>query len=336
MNSRERMIKTLRFEKPDRIPRDCWALPAVRLFEMDKYEKLVEKYPMDIEPSQLTPGINDAIMQATRYGGTYTDDWGCVWHVGEPGVVGEVKETQLDDWGALDKFSPPMHLLQGRDHSYVNRQCDQSDKFMISDITARPFERIQFLRGSENVFMDLAYGTKEIRKLIEMVHEFYLEDVKSWCKSNVDGVFFMDDWGSTRKLLIPPSTWRDIFKPLYSQYCDEIHAAGKFAMFHSDGNINEIYGDLVEIGVDAINSQLFCMDIDEIASQYKGKITFWGEMDRQHTLPFGSPADVERDVMRVRSLLDDGRGGLIAQCEWGKNNPEENIHAVYKAWEKRL
>ena len=334
MDSRERVIRAIRFEKPDRAPRDCWALPAFRLFEMEKYEKLVDKYPMDIQPSQLTPGINDEIMQATKYGGTYTDDWGCIWHVGEPGVVGEVKHPQLDDWSKLKGFTPPVHLLKGRDHSYVNRMCDESSKFVLSDITARPFERIQFLRGSENVFLDLAYGGSQIRKLIEMVHEFYLEDVKSWCRSNVDGIFFMDDWGTNRKLLIPPGMWREIFKPLYTQYCREIHAAGKFAMFHSDGNISEIYPDLIEAGIDALNSQLFCMDIEELAAKYKGKITFWGEMDRQKTLPFGTAEDVEKDVMRIRTLLDDAEGGLIAQCEWGKNNPEQNIHAVYEAWSK--
>lgn len=333
MDSRERVTRTIRFENPDRVPRDCWALPAVRLFELDKYEKLIEKYPMDIQPSQLTPGINDAVVKATKYGGTYVDDWGCVWHVGEPGVVGEVKHAQIDDWSKLDSFTPPMHLLKNCDHSYVNKLCAKSSKFVLSDITARPFERIQFLRGTENVFMDLAYGTKEIRKLIEIVHEFYLKDVESWCKSDVDGIFFMDDWGTNRKLLIPPSIWREIFKPLYKQYCDQIHSAGKFAMFHSDGNISEIYADLIEVGIDALNSQLFCMDIEYLAAKFKGEITFWGEMDRQRSLPFGTPEDIRQDVLRIRKLLDDGTGGLIAQCEWGKNNPEKNIHAVYETWQ---
>jgi hypothetical protein len=184
--------------------------------------------------------------------------------------------------------------------------------------------------------MDLAYGTAEVRKLIEMVHDFYLQDIQSWCKSDVDGIFFMDDWGTMRKLLILPQTWRDLFKPLYKDYCDAIHAAGKFAMFHTDGNIEEIYPDLIEIGIDVINSQLFCMNIEEIAKKYKGKITFWGEMDRQDTLPFGTAEQAKEDVRRVRRALDDGTGGVIAQCEWGKENPEENIHAVFEAWMEAL
>ena len=85
--------------------------------------------------------------------------------------------------------------------------------------------------------------------------------------------------------------------------------------------------------MDAINSQLFTMDIEELARLYKGKVTFWGEMDRQQVLPFGTPEDVRAAVHRVRRALDDGRGGLIAQCEWGKDNPKENIEAVFQAWQ---
>ena len=111
-----------------------------------------------------------------------------------------------------------------------------------------------------------------------------------------------------------------------------IHAAGKFAFFHSDGNTEQIFGDFVEIGIDAINAQLFTMNIEEIARKYRAKITFWGEIDRQRVLPFGKPEDVRSAVRRVRSVLDDGSGGVIAQCEWGKDNPQENIEAVFEAW----
>ena len=63
------------------------------------------------------------------------------------------------------------------------------------------------------------------------------------------------------------------------------------------------------------------MDIESLAEKYKGKVTFWGEIDRQHVLPFGTPDDVREAVTRVRRALDDGNGGLIGQCEWGKDDP---------------
>lgn len=83
-----------------------------------------------------------------------------------------------------------------------------------------------------------------------------------------------------------------------------------------------------------MNSQLFCMNIEELGATFRGKVTFWGEIDRQHLLPFGTPEQVKEGVRRVRRALDDGRGGLIAQCEWGMRDPGANLAAVFEAWEE--
>jgi hypothetical protein len=129
---------------------------------------------------------------------------------------------------------------------------------------------------------------------------------------------YIDDWGTNTELLINPKIWREMFKPLYKEYCDIIHNAGKFAFYHSDGHIEEIFGDFIEVGVDAINSQLFVMNIEKLAQKYKGKITLWGELDRQYIQPFGSLEDVRNAVARVRRAFDDDTGGVIAHCTWGR------------------
>lgn len=121
----------------------------------------------------------------------------------------------------------------------------------------------------------------EFFKLRDIVHTYFLRVIEIWAKTEVDGIIFLDDWGAQNSLLISPMMWRKLFKPLYKDYCDLIHSAGKFAFMHSDGHIFDIYEDLIEVGVDAINSQLFCMDIEEIGRRFKGRITFWGEIDRQ-------------------------------------------------------
>lgn len=332
MTGRERVIATLTFANPDRAPRDLWALPYTLLFRQDEFNAVLEKFPSDFGRAESCPGTGENPLDCYARAGSYTDEWGCVWQIGEPGIIGEIKAPILDDWSKLATFQPPFQLLKQRDLDYVNRLCDQSDTFMLSDVCARPFERIQFLRGTENVFIDLAYGTKELHQSIEMVHDFYLQDVRSWAKTNVDGIIFMDDWGMNQSLLIRLDTWRAVFKPLYKEYCDIIHAAGKYVFFHSDGNIEAIYPDLIEIGVDALNSQLFCMDIERLGEKHRGKITFWGEIDRQYVLPFGTPDDVRQAVWRVRNALDTGSGGVIAQCEWGKDNSRQNIEAVFTSW----
>lgn len=334
MTSRERVCATLAHQTPDRIPRDLWVLPYVTLFRRAELDALLARYPVDIERPELSPGSDDQDLQKLAQPGTYADEWGSVWHVGEPGVIGEVKEPILMEWRALDHFTPPWHFIRSRDWGHVNRMCERSERFMISGVCARPFERLQFLRGTENLYYDLAYQCSEVRTLIRMVHEYSCEDVTAWSRTAVDAVGLMDDWGSNTSLLIKPDMWREIFKPLYKEYCDIIHRAGKHVFFHSDGNIEAVYGDLIEVGVDAINSQLFCMNIEELGRLYGGRITFWGEIDRQRVLPYGTPDDVRMAVRRVRKALDAGSGGIIAQCEWGKDNSRENIEAVFAAWEE--
>ena len=332
MTGRERVKRALEFRSPDRAPRDLWALPAVELTQKREYDEVIRDFPPDIGKPYASPGQSAAAADRYNRIGTYRDEWGSLWEVAEPGVVGEVKAPAIADWSELPKFQLPWGLIRGRDLAPVDAQCERESLYMLSDCTARPFERMQFLRGTENLFLDLAWRPKELDTLRDMVHEFYLEDIAQWCRTAVDGVLMMDDWGTQQALLISPDTWREFFKPMYRDYCDLIRKAGKAVFFHSDGFIEAVYGDLIEVGVNALNSQLFCMDIEGLAKRYKGRVTFWGELDRQHILPFGTPDEVRTAVRRVRRALDDGRGGLIAQCEWGKNNPAENIRAMYQAW----
>ncbi|OHB59063.1 MAG: hypothetical protein A2Y12_18490 [Planctomycetes bacterium GWF2_42_9] len=310
------------------------------MFAADQLQNLLEQYPEDFIGAGQVMGNSSRATSSRFRKGSYTDEWGCVWECGEDGVVGEVKTPLIADWSAMTTYTPPYEILEHADWDEVNRCQDRNlksgKKFMFLGSDARPFERVQFLRGTETVLMDMAYDCAQFRSLLAMVHEFYLREVEGWSRTNTDSVGFMDDWGSQTALLISPDMWRHYFKPLYKQYCQIIHAAGKKAFMHSDGNIMSIYEDLIEIGVDAVNSQLFCMDLDELAAKYRGRITFWGEIDRQCVLPFGSPADVHKAVCKVREAFDSNCGGVIAQCEWGPNNPVANIEAVFQAWQLPL
>ncbi|MBN1966387.1 MAG: methyltransferase, partial [Anaerolineae bacterium] len=218
------------------------------------------------------------------------------------------------------------------DWAGVNAFCAGTDAFVLGTSAVRPFERMQFLRGTAELYLDLGLGSDEVQRLRDLVHAYFREEVARWCATDVDGISFLDDWGAQNRLLISPAMWRELFKPLYAEYCQMIHAAGKFAFMHSDGHISAIIPDLIEIGVDALNAQLFCMDIESLGQQHRGRITFWGEIDRQRVLPFGGPKDVRAAVRRVRAALDDGSGGVFAQCEWGLDVSRENVEAVFAAW----
>jgi len=331
ISSRDRVIRALAFSRPDRAPRHLWALPGVEMFRPAELARLRSLFPEDFASAGVSYG------SAVRAGGlqyrkgTYTDEWGCLWEVLEDGVVGEVKSPPLSDWDALDRLAPPREILEA-DWAGAEAARAGTDRYLLAGTSVRPFERMQFLRGTENLFADMAWGDARFLRLRSLVHEFFLEELSRWTRTGVDGISFMDDWGTQQSLLVSPEMWRAYYKPLYREYVALITGSGKHAFFHSDGNIARIIPDLVEIGVSALNSQLFCMDIEEIARRFRGKITFWGEIDRQRILPFGTPEDVRAAVRRVRRALDDGSGGVIAQCEWGLRDPFENVAAVFEAW----
>jgi len=336
MTSRERVFRALEFRWPDRAPRDIWPLPWVGRYAREDFEAFLRRFPMDfVGTSGPAPGAGLARGDRARgeqaLKGSWTDDWGCVFQVAQEGVIGEVKGPPLAEWSALGRYQPPWEIIQRANWDAVNLACAENlrrgKKFMLAGTSLRPFERMQFLRGSENLYLDLGYEPAELMRLRDMVHDFFMKELACWVRTDVDGLSFMDDWGAQHALLISPEQWRRLFKPLYRDYCDTIRAAGKKVFFHSDGHIFEIYEDLIELGVD------FCMDVEEIGRRFKGRISFWGEIDRQHVLPFGTAAECRAAVGRVRRALDDGTGGLIAQCEWGVSNPPENIQAVFEAWE---
>ncbi len=327
----------MEFREPDRPPRELWTVPWVGWYEPEALAALLARFPMDFAGCGVLGRSDRSRGEACREG-TYTDEWGSVWRVAEDGVVGEVKEPILGEWGALAHFQPPWEMVERADVDAANRACaknlaSEDPKFMHGGTNVRPFERMQFLRGSENLFYDLGEESAEFFRLREMVWDFERRAMELACRADSDSVCFMDDWGSQNALLISPRQWRAIFKPMYRDYCDLAKKAGKKVFFHSDGWILDIFEDLVEIGVDAVNSQLFCMPIEEIGRRFKGRITFWGEIDRQQVLHFGTAADVHAAVARVRAALEQLSGGMIAQCSWCRCDPARNINAVYEAWE---
>jgi uroporphyrinogen decarboxylase len=337
MTGRERARRTLTFQSPDRAPRDLWWLPGVEMFHKAELDAMLERFPSDFAFPDFRYGRAERASGTPYVIGTYRDEWGCPRTVASLGVTGMVKDPPLADWAALDHLRPPDETLDNADFSRVNASCAATDRFVKAGrqygTTVRPFERMQFLRGTENLLMDLAWGVREVYRLRDLVHDFFLRELDLWAKTDVDSIPFMDDWGAQDKLLVSPQMWREFFKPLYVDYCRIAHDAGKFVFFHSDGYILDLIPELIEVGVDALNAQLFCMDIEEIGKRFKGKITFWGEIDRQWVLPFGGEHDVRAAVQQVRAALDDGCGGVIAQCEWGNDVPGENVAAVFEAWQ---
>ena len=337
MTSRERVTRTLRHQEVDRPPRDIWTIPYIGMYKQDQYDKFLERFPPDIAyPGGIRYGDS-------RYGkgeafrkGRYTDAFNVEWDVLEDGTVGEVKNPIIHTEDDLEKYRLPWEMLDGMDCTSQTDRYRSTDHFILAGTQVRPFERMQFLMGSEELFVQMALETPLFTRLLAMLHEYNVKELKLIAAQAVDAISFMDDWGSQTSLLISPEAWRRYFKPLYKEYCDIIREAGKFVFFHSDGFIEPIFPDLIEIGVAAVNSQLFCMDMETIGQSYAGKITFWGELDRQHILPYGTEAEVRESVRRLSkaSEFEYTRSGLIAQLSWEYVTSLETVMAAYDEFDR--
>lgn len=334
MTSKELVMRTLEFSKPERIPRQLWVLPWALQNYPEEFKAIGEKYPDDILHAppfyKQTPQTEGDLFEI----GDYIDEWGSKFTSKQRGVIGEVKEPLIKTWADIDKVVPPVACLS-IDEEKVNEFCANTDKFTLAGCCPRPFERLQFLRGTENVMMDLALESPEVMSLIDKIHQFHTVEFQMWAQTDVDGMMFMDDWGAQRSLLISPDMWRKIFKPIYADYIEIAHSHGKKVFMHSDGYIIDIIGDLIEIGLDAINSQIFCMDLKQLAEIGKGKITFWGEIDRQHLLPHGSKDDIVNAVKEVKKHLY-ADGGVIGQLEFGPGANPENVATAFETWNQMV
>ena len=330
MTSRELVFQTLNRENPRRVPRELWTLPGA-----------IARYPVECAaldrdfPADFAMIDGHAREQAPTKGdwhviGEYVDAWGCTFLNIQQGVHGEVKEALVKDWAAdAAQIHVPREWLT-IDRDAINRDCAATSLFAFAGACPRPFEQLQFIRSTEELYMDLLDPVPAMREFLRTMHEFYCAQLTAWAKTDVDALRIMDDWGSQRALLIAPALWREWFKPLYRDYVQIAHSHGKKIFMHSDGYILDIYPELIEIGVDAVNSQLFCMGLDRLAP-FAGKITFWGEIDRQYLLSAGTPAEVDQAVRDVHRHLWRN-GGCIAQCEFGPGARPANVRQVFQTW----
>ena len=225
-----------------------------------------------------------------------------------------------------------METLDKASFAAVNRGCSATSRFVLGPSDVRVLQRIEWLCGADAALADLRSPGKPIRDLLAMLHDFSCREISLWASTEVDGVEFADALGSPQGLAVSPQVFRDLLKPLYREYCTILHEKDKFAFFRTEGAIEPIFGDLVEIGVDAIHANLFATNLEALAERFRNRVTFWGDLDHDRVLRSSTPEDVKSAVRRVRSALDYGRGGLIAQCQWSPEVPFRNITAAMEQW----
>jgi len=258
--------------------------------------------------------------QTCEPGGEYVDEWGVGWKAIPyetrfgPGIYTEFVRHPLADEKALDAYVPPSpdNPLLYRDAQRLI--ADYREEYWIVGVTVTTiWETAWALRGLERMMMDLIENPELAGRILDIPYNYHLAAAGRLVGMGVDMIWLGDDVGSQHGMIMSPAMWRAILRPRLSAFIrtlKDINPAIKVA-YHSCGNITAIVGDLVEIGVDVLNPiQPACMNLEHLAQAYGDKLCFWGSIDEQQTLPFGSPEDVRREVeARIKVL---GRhGGLI-------------------------
>jgi uroporphyrinogen decarboxylase len=270
---------------------------------------------------------------------TYRDDWGCLWHNAQGGIIGRVIEHPFKDWNAFNNFKAPDPLKQYNWAALTQKTEDDRKKGLLT--TARPesfsqggfFDRMVMLRGFENLMMDFLEEPPQLQKLIDMLLDYNIKYLKKWLEIGVDIVCHHGDIGSQRGLMFSPAIFRKYLKPAYKELFQIARDAGTHLWYSSDGNVLQIVDDLVECGVSIHDPQVGANTIDGIRDHYKRKLCALVDIDEQ-MLPFCSPKDIDDQIKEVVEKIADARGGLMIYAIPSHDVPLENIEAILTAWEQ--
>lgn len=340
--------KALHRKGADRCPTRC-NRPSLDLIIRygDALADLYCQYPDDVigihpydcfigpQPKDRPVNTVHALMRDAQW----TDEWGTTWGHAYGGVGATHLAHPIQDWSQLDDYIQnriPDPRLPGRlDGALPILQGYGKDKYCVGMMVLAILERMNCLRGTENVLMDFYTNEKEIQCLIEALTEHLLEIIRYWAEIGADAVYLGDDWGSQNSLMVSLPMWRKFFKKPYQTLFDEVHRVGMDVLFHSCGNVIEIIPDLIELGADILDPiQPGPMDPREIGKRFGGQIAFSGGIDLQHLLPQGTPQQVKDQVRRTIDCLGAPYGNAYIVAAANAITPDvplENLQALCEA-----
>jgi uroporphyrinogen decarboxylase len=201
------------------------------------------------------------------------------------------------------------------------------------------FERSWNLRGFENVLMDVALEPDFFCEMLDRLADLFIQFVDYTAKMPVDGILFGDDWGDQRGVIIGPDRWREFIKPRWARVYAAAHAHGKLVLHHSCGSIADIMPDIIEIGVDVLESvqpEAEGMNPYELKKKWGDKMTFWGCLGSQSIIPFGTPAEIKTEAQKLAKEMGKGGGYILAPAKpLQPETPAQNGAAMLEAFNKQ-
>jgi len=189
-----------------------------------------------------------------------------------------------------------------------------------------------YVRGFGETMIDCVAEEDFYTELLDRLTDLCLGLVKACEDIPADAIMMGDDWGVQRGVMIGPERWRKFYKPRYARIFEAIHAQGKVAVMHCCGSVADIMGDIVDIGLDVLESvqpEAAGMNPYSLKQAWGDKITFWGCLGSQSTIPFGTPDEVRGEVRRLRCEMSKGGGYILAPAKpLRTETPTENAVAV--------
>jgi uroporphyrinogen decarboxylase len=234
------------------------------------------------------------------------DVFGVVWDRSIDKDIGNVKGCVLS-LPTLDGYDFPDPLDPHIYRDIPDRIERFGDRFRVFAIGFSLYERAWTLRGMENLLMDMVVHPAFVHELFGAIVDYNIAQIEQALKYDVDAVYFGDDWGQQHGLQMGPDHWLNYLSPALKRLYGFVKDAGKYVMIHSCGDVDELFEDLIELGVQCFNPfQPEVMDVFALMKAYRGRLAFHGGLSTQRTLPYGSEEDVREETRR---LLEAGRAG---------------------------
>ena len=335
MSKRELVIEQIHHHETTPVPYTCGVEQAVAE-ELNAHFGS-EKWRERIDDAIRGVGGPDwgACNTTTETG--YIDEFGTVWrtdrrptHLEKPGL----EEPDL----AQLRVPPTDALFHDNWFEQIVQRCKElKGYFTICGTGWGLFERTWTVRGFENALIDSVASPDFYKGLVDAIAAHQREVLERLLPLPVDGVMFSDDWGDQRGVILGPERWRRFIKPRLAEFYEMVHGAGKFTLSHCCGSVSDIMEDIIEIGLDVLESvQPEAMDPYMLKERFGGRITFWGGLGSQRIIPFGTPDEIKAEVRRLRTGMGQGGGYILAPAKaLQPGTPIQNAIAVIEAITER-
>ena len=326
MTRRDVVIDALEFRRPAYVP---WSIGL----NIDCAERLKRHLGVD----SLSDFLDDHFITVGSEVGRFEsvdethvrDLYGVVWDRSIDKDIGTPADWPIKQPEDLDRYTWPD---AGDDAWYAGiakTLTAHPDRFSRFAIGFSLYERAWTMRGMSNLLMDMVERPGFVEEFLDAIVEHNLGQVRRAVELGADALHFGDDYGMQTGLIMGADHWRRFFKPRLAAMFAPGRQAGLYITLHSCGRVQEIFDDLVEIGLNLFNPfQPEVMDVFEHMPRYRGRLAFHGGMSVQKILPFGSVAEVRAETSRLIAAGSNGGYVFSPSHSVPGDVPPENLAAM--------